>query len=278
MPDNFKCPSGTTENLAKFACEPIQTVSAPLATTGTPGTTNTGTGGPTTTTTTTNPPTSTSTTTNVINRGGSSGGGGGSTTTATASPAPGQSANNAFLTYVNAVNKITIKYPSSWTKTDLVGNPRIPVMFNAPIVATAATPDTAKTSFVISITPAAANLDSFTLQQINALTQSKAAKYTITSTDAKVLTPPTSVTAFREISYDAIRSSSIPLKGAAILFVNGGTGYGLSYLAKQTEYTQNLPMVQQMVNSFQIGGSAAAGAGSGGGPVQNVAAASSSAR
>jgi hypothetical protein len=36
-------------------------------------------------------------------------------------------------------------------------------------------------------------------------------------------------------------------------------------LAKQTEYTQNLPMIQQMVNSFQIGngggGTAANGAG-----------------
>jgi hypothetical protein len=68
------------------------------------------------------------------------------------------------------------------------------------------------------------------------------------------------------------------LKGAAIFFVNGNTGYSLLYLAKQTDYTQNFPMVQQMVNSFQIGGSAAAGAGSGGGPVQNVAAASSSPR
>jgi hypothetical protein len=62
-----------------------------------------------------------------------------------------------------------MKYPSSWTKTDLVGNPRIPVMFNAATV-TAATPDTAKTSFVISITPSASNLDSFTQQQLNTLT------------------------------------------------------------------------------------------------------------
>jgi hypothetical protein len=28
------------------------------------------------------------------------------------------------------------------------------------------------------------------------------------------------------------------------------------YLAKQTEYDQNLPTVQQMINSFQIGGPA----------------------
>ena len=55
----------------------------------------------------------------------------------------------------------------------------------------------------------------------------------------------------------------MPLKGAAIFFVNGGTGYSLLYLAKQTEYTQNLPMVQQMVNSLKIGS---------GGPIQKVAA------
>jgi hypothetical protein len=54
---------------------------------------------------------------------------------------------------------------------------------------------------------------------------------------------------------------------AAIFFVNAGTGYSLLYLAKQTEYGQNLPMIQQMVNSFKIG----SGAANSGGPVQNVA-------
>ena len=63
--------------------------------------------------------------------------------------------------------------------------------------------------------------------------------------------------------------TQVPLKGAAIFFVNGGTGYSLLYLAKQAEYTQNLPMIQQMVNSFQIG--AGAIAGSVGGSVQNLA-------
>ena len=65
-------------------------------------------------------------------------------------------------------------------------------MFNAPTT-TAATllVQAAKTSFVISITPSASNLDSFTQQQINALSNSNAIKYTITNTNAKVLTPPT---------------------------------------------------------------------------------------
>jgi hypothetical protein len=181
---------------------------------------------------------------------------------------------------VNAVNKITIKYPSTWTKTEFTGNPSIPVMFNAPITAATTTTTTAgaKTNFVISTTPGAADLDSFTQQQINALTQSKAIKYTITDTNAKVLTPPTGITSYREISYDGMKSSNgveVPLRGAAVFFVNDGTGYSLLYLAKQTEYTQNLPMVQQMVNSFQVGAGSAAGASSstGGGPVQNLAAA-----
>jgi hypothetical protein len=246
--------------------------------TGTPTPTNTGKPTtpttPMTTTTPTTPPTSTTTNTNVINRGGSSGGGGGSGGTTTASSPPAAQGSNAFLTYVNSINKITMKYPSTWTKTDLVGNPSIPVMFSAPTtVATGTTPNTAaKTSFVISITPSAASLDSFAQQQLNTLTQSKAIKYTITSTDAKVLTPPTGITAFREVSYDAVKTN-VPLKGAAIFFVNGGTGYSLLYLAKQTEYTQNIPMVQQMVNSFQVAGSGAASGG--GAPVQNVAAATS---
>jgi hypothetical protein len=137
-------------------------------------------------------------------------------------------------------------------------------MFNAPTIATTAA--AAKTSFVLSITPSAANLDSFTQQQINGLTHSNAIKYTITDTNAKVLTAPNGITAFREISYDGIKNipTQVPLKGTAIFFVNGDTGYSLLYLAKQTEYAQNLPMIQQMVNSFQIGGG-----------VQNVAANSS---
>jgi hypothetical protein len=136
---------------------------------------------------------------------------------------------------------------------------------------------------MISITPGATNLDSFMQQQINTLTNSQAIKYTITDTNAKVLTPPLGITAFREVSYDAMKNSLdannvpavVPLKGAAILFVNGGTGYSLLYLAKQTDYTQNLPKVQQMVNSFQVGGSAVT-ANTGAAPVRNVAAGSGS--
>jgi hypothetical protein len=89
--------------------------------------------------------------------------------------------NNNFLTYVNVINKITMRYPSTWTKTEFTGNHSIPVMFNAPITS-ATTKATAKTNFVISITRGAANLDSYTQQQINGLTHSKAVKYTITDT------------------------------------------------------------------------------------------------
>ena len=132
---------------------------------------------------------------------------------------------------------------------------------------------------MINITPSAANLDSYTQQQVNALRQSPAVKYTITNTNAKELTPPTGITAFREISYDGMKNviannnipTQVPLKGAAIFFVNGGTGYSLLYLAKQAEYTQNLPMIQQMVNSFQIGTGATA-PNSAGDPVHNFAA------
>ena len=45
----------------------------------------------------------------------------------------------------------------------------------------------------------------------------------------------------------------IPLKGTAIFFVKGDTGYSLLYLAKQIDYPQQLPMIQQMINSFQAG-------------------------
>jgi hypothetical protein len=161
-----------------------------------------------------------------------------------------------------------------------VGNPSIPVLFNAPATTTS-TPSTAatpKTSFVINITPSATNLDGYTQQQINALTQSPAVKYTITNPNAKELTPPNGVTAFREISYDGMKNiisnnnipTQVPLKGAAIFFVDGGTGYSLLYLAKQNEYAQNLPMIQQMVNSFQVGNSGNAGSSVVGGPVQNL--------
>jgi hypothetical protein len=158
-------------------------------------------------------------------------------------------------------------------------------MYNSPTIAatcTTTTPNTgaAKTNFVISITPSAANLDSYTQQQISGLTNSKAIKYTITDSNAKVLIPPNGVTAFREISYNGIKNiivnnniipTSIPLKGAAIFFVNSGTGYSLLYLAKQTDYSQNLPMIQQMVNSFQVGNN-----GGGGGRSASTTAATAS--
>jgi len=183
-----------------------------------------------------------------------------------------------LITYVNTINKITIKYPSTWTKTELTGNPNIPVIFNTPTTITttignAGPAAAAKNSFVISITPSVSNLDNFTQQRIIALTHSNGVKYTITNTNAKVLTPPTGITAYREVSYNATKNilvnnttipTQVPLKGAAIYFVNSGTGYSLLYLAKQTEYTQNLPIIQQMINSFQIGnGGSTAASGSG---------------
>lgn len=106
--------------------------------------------------------------------------------------------------------------------------------------------------------------DSYTQQQISALTNSSVIKYSITDTNAKVLTPPAGITAYREISYNGIKNSivnnnnnvptptQIPLKGTAIFFVNGNTGYSLLYLAKQTEYNQNLPTVQQMIKDRRI--------------------------
>jgi hypothetical protein len=292
--DSFKCPSGTNENVAKLVCEPIKAPSGPATTTTTTptggGTTTTG--NPTTTTSKPSTPTTTTTTAtttstkHVINKAGptGAGGGGGAThavTGATPHSATGQP-TSTFLTYANVLKKITIKYPSTWTKTESVGNPNIPVLFTAPATITSTPSTTAaapKTSFVINIIPSAANLDGYTQQQINALTQSQAVKYTITNTNAKELTPPTGITVFREISYDGMKNfvsnknipTQVPLKGAAIFFVNGGTGYSLLYLAKQTEYAQNLPMIQQMVNSFQIGnGATTASSGVGGGPVQNL--------
>ena len=86
----------------------------------------------------------------------------------------------------------------------------------------------AKNSFVVSVTPSASNLDNFTQQRINALTHSNGVKYNITNTNAKVLTPPTGITAYREVIYDATKNiivnntipTQVPLKGAAIFFVN----------------------------------------------------------
>ena len=274
--------SGTTTNTGTGGTTSTPMM-APLkaggGTTTGPGTTTTTTSAKTTTTTTTpkqtgtttsgstGTPTSTAkaTTTKIINNNnvirGSSGGG-----TSAATPHTQTTTNNNFLTYANTINKITIKYPSTWTKTEFTGNPSIPVIFNTPTTITTATGNTglaaaAKNSFVISITPSASNLDNFTQQRLNALTHSNGVKYSITNTTAKVLTPPTGVTAYREVSYDATKNiivnntipTQVPLKGAAIFFVNSGTGYSLLYLAKQTEYTQNLPMIQQMVNSFRIG-------------------------
>ena len=69
-------------------------------------------------------------------------------------------------------------------------------------------------------------------------------------------------------------TTSIPLRGAAIFFVNGDIGYSLLYLAKQTDYARNLPIVQQMINSFQIGAggvsSISSASSSNGGGVQSV--------
>jgi hypothetical protein len=246
-------------------------MTTPMKTTTTTGTgTATPTGGANGTGTSTS---TTTTTTKIINnnnivKGGPSASGSSSiggiqapTTSITTGPS---------VTYVNIPDKITIRYPSTWTKTEFADNPSIPVIFNAPINDT-----TAKTTLMINInnplTPASATPDAYTQQQINALTNSSVIKYTITNTNSKVLTPPAGITAYREISYNGIKNSTvsnntpaqIPLKGTAIFFVNGNTGYTLLYLAKQSEYNQNLPIVQQMIDTFQMNATSGVGAGSG---------------
>jgi hypothetical protein len=197
---------------------------------------------------------------------------------AVAAAAPSQitnSNNNNFLTYLNTPDKITIRYPSTWTKTEFANNPNIPVIFNAPINGTTAA--TTRTTLMINVnqlTPSSATPDAYTQQQINALTNSSVIKYAITDTNSKVLTPPAGITAYREISYNGIKNNTvsnnnvptqIPLKGTAIFFVNGNTGYTLLYLAKQSEYSQNLPTVQQMINTFQMNATSGVGVGSGSG-------------
>jgi hypothetical protein len=250
------------------------------------GTTPTG-GGTTTTATTPSPsPTTTTTVVNNNNRGNpstSSSGGGGSSSSGSTGGTTQTSIN--FLTYVNSPNKITIKYPDTWTKTESLGDSRIPVMFNAPIADSTAA--MAKTSFMIMINKLNSptlTLDAYTQQQIDGLTHSKTVKYIITDTNAKVLTPPNGVSAYHEVSYDGIKGidaaisaggvdssqASIPLKGTAIFFVNGDTGYSLLYLAKQTDYDSSLPIIQQMVNSFQIGDGGSSSASSSGAGVQNI--------
>jgi hypothetical protein len=77
---------------------------------------------------------------------------------------------------VNIPDKITIRYPSTWTKT-FADNPNIPVIFNAPINGTTTT---TKTTLMINInnplTPASATPDAYTQQQINTLTNSSVIK------------------------------------------------------------------------------------------------------
>lgn len=50
--------------------------------------------------------------------------------------------------------------------------------------------------------------DAYTQQQINALTNSSVIKYIITDTNSKVLTP-TGIAAYREISYNGIKISTV---------------------------------------------------------------------
>jgi hypothetical protein len=206
-------------------------------------------GGRTGTTSTT---TTTTTTTKISNKNV----GGGFTSSGGAAHAP----TVPFLTYVNKIDKITIQYPSTWAKTELAGNnPSIPVLFNAP---TTPANNGSSTTFMITVNKLASpitTLDNYTVQQIYGLTQSNAVKYNITSLNDTVFTPPSGVTAYHEISYNGMKNGIInnapvliPLKGTGIFFVNGNTGYSLLYLAKQIDYQQQLPTIQQMINSFQV--------------------------
>ncbi len=168
----------------------------------------------TATTNTTSPSTSPQSSTTVINvitnnrnilESSSSSNGGGTALGTTASQTTN---NNNFLTYLNTPDKITIRYSSAWTKTEFADNPSIPVIFNAPINDTT----TAKTTLMVNInnqlTPSSATPDGYT-QQINALTKSSVIKYIITDTNSKVLTPPTGIAAYREISYNGIKISTV---------------------------------------------------------------------
>ncbi len=287
--DPKACYSSSVVNTATSGGSSTGTTTNAGGTTSTPMTMPMKTGGATTTGTGTATPTNgaggtgrstststTTTTTKIINnnnvvRGGPSASA--STVGSTQAPAT----TTPSVTYVNIPDKITIRYPSTWTKTEFANNPSIPVIFNTPINGSTAT--TTKTTLMVNInnqlTPSSATPDSYTQQQINALTNSSVIKYTITDTNSKVLAPPAGITAYREISYNGIKNSTannniptqIPLKGTAIFFVNGNTGYTLLYLAKQTEYSQSLPTVQQMINTFQINAtSSGVGVGSGSGP------------
>lgn len=63
-----------------------------------------------------------------------------------------------------------------------------------------------------------------------------------------------------------------------MFFVKGGTGCSLLYLAKDTEYSKNLPMIHQMVNSFHVsnGGSSSESTAAASGGVSGGSSSSSS--
>jgi serine/threonine-protein kinase len=149
--------------------------------------------------------------------------------------------NDNFLLYKNPILGIKILYPLNWTKTD---NSNVQ---SNPIVKFSPQGDFSK--LFIETNGSRFNngsLQNYAYQQIDRLSH--------ILTDFKLI-ESTSTTAGSEKAEKAIYTfmlQNIPFKKMEIWLIKDSRIYTINYLAPEIQYANYLPMIERMINSFEI--------------------------
>jgi cytoskeletal protein RodZ len=175
-------------------------------------------------------------------------------TTTTPSQATNNTEQNAFLTYENTTYGIKIQYPAGFGWQPALSNQTSEDNVYNYIVAFRSPPDSVSDRVIETVNIAMENLapdqnitlDAYSTLQISGLTLSG------TNFDLKESTPTTlaGIRAYKIVYSEVLQQ--VPLQVMQVWAIKDNKAYTLTYVAEAAKYSTYLPVVQKMIDSFEL--------------------------
>ena len=168
------------------------------------------------------------------------------------SPLPSSSYQNNtnvhFLTYQNSTDGIKIQYPSNWKKVEHGDNAGIPshtIEFLSPMTAN----DTFQENVFVKVDPFPQSLRQLVVGEVDGFKTHTVNFMLLNSVPSTLDGNPAQILVFK---YSNFLPQFNTLKAMIVLTVKDQKAYAISYVAESSKYSEYLPTIQEMINSFRI--------------------------
>ena len=156
--------------------------------------------------------------------------------------------NVHFLTYQNSSDGIRIQYQSNWKKVDHGDNASIPshtIEFLSPMTAN----DTFQENVFVRVDPFPQNLRQLVVAEVSGF-KTQAVNFMLLNSVPSILADnPAQILVFK---YSNFLPQFNTLKAMIVLTVKDQKAYAISYVAESSKYSEYLPTIQEMINSFRV--------------------------